>query len=211
MTESPTVEQHLKVQAKRQVLRQQNPDASPAPALPEIGDDPEEECLLAAFRQGDEAAFETLYRRHVNLLFGFAMRLAAKRSDAEDLTQEVFVRAWENRASFQSLSHLVHWLRRVTVNSWINRLRKRREFELPSDERGEILFEPEAPAACSPVARLDLEAALARLSPRLRAVAVLFDLYGFGHEEIAQFLDMTPGASKVQLHRARRRLRESLQ
>jgi len=171
---------------------------------------PEDARLLAGLCRGDELAFEMLYRRHVGLLFGLALCLTSKRAEAEDLTQEVFVRAWENRATFQSLDHFVHWLRRVAVNSWINRLRKRKELELPTDEDGVLTTEIEGPPASAPTVRLDLASALARLTPRLRAVALLFDLYGFGHDEIGEMLDMTPGASKVQLHRARRRLREML-
>jgi RNA polymerase sigma factor (sigma-70 family) len=171
----------------------------------------EEERLLAALRGGDEAVFAALYRRHVGPLHGLACRLTSRRSEAEELTQEVFVRAWERRADFRSLDHFGHWLRRVAVNSWINRLRKRRELELAVDDDGNPSDEVEAAPTGAPAIRIDLEAALARLSPRLRAVALLFDLYGYGHEEIAAMLEMTPGASKVQLHRARRRLREMLQ
>lgn len=171
----------------------------------------DEARLLAGLRRGDESAFEALYRRHVGLLHGLAYRLTSRSSEAEELTQEVFVRAWEHRADFHSVDHFVHWLRRVAVNSWINRLRKRRELELPTDDDGNETTEAQAPPDCAPAIRLDLEAALARLSPRLRAVALLFDLYGYGHEEIGAMLEMTPGACKVQLHRARRRLREMLQ
>jgi RNA polymerase sigma factor (sigma-70 family) len=171
----------------------------------------EEARQLDALKRGDERAFEALYRRHVGPLHGLAFRLTSRRSEAEELTQEVFVRAWQRRADFRSLDHFAHWLRRVAVNSWINRLRKRRELELSVDDEGNPTDEAEAAPTGSPGVRLDLEAALSRLSPRLRAVALLFDLYGYGHEEIAAMLEMTPGASKVQLHRARRRLREMLQ
>jgi RNA polymerase sigma factor (sigma-70 family) len=185
-----------------------NRSVNPPSSVPASLDDAR---LLAGLRRGDEGAFETLYRRHVGPMHGFALRLTSKRAEAEDLTQEVFVRAWESRAAFQSLDHFVHWLRRVMVNSWINRLRKRKELELPTDADGIETTEIEAPPASAPGLRLDLASALASLSPRLRAVALLFDLYGFGHDEIGELLDMTAGASKVQLHRARRRLREMLQ
>lgn len=146
-----------------------------------------------------------------------SLRLTAKRADAEDLTQEVFLAAWENRATFQSPLHLVNWLRRVAVNRWLNRARRRREFELDDDPEnldgvgGLGGGEPEAPPTSAPTVRVDLERALANLSPRLRAVVVLFDLYGLGHQEIAEELGMTAGASKVQLHRARTKLKELLQ
>ena len=171
----------------------------------------EGERLVAAVRRGEASAFEELYRRQVGTLYGLAYRLAGRAADAEELVQEAFVRAWENRATFQSSVHLARWLKRVLVNCWINDLRRRR----PGSPNGAgDPLEDESPATAIPPApaglRLDLERALRSLTPRLRAVVTLFDLYGCGHEEIAELLEMTPGAAKVQLHRARTRLREIL-
>ena len=106
---------------------------------------------------------------------------------------------------------LDRWLRRVAVNTWINHVRRGREAsleELTADGpplEGETL--PPAPVGV----RLDVERALAALPPALRAVVVLFDVYGLRHEEISGLLDITAGSSKVQLHRARQRLKEWLQ
>jgi RNA polymerase sigma-70 factor (ECF subfamily) len=167
--------------------------------------------LVARFRRGDEAAFETLYRGQERRIYAFALRLSQKPDVAADMTQEVFVKAWENRARFESVEHLARWLRRVIVNDWINALRRHRplELELLNDEDGES--ELQAPRLRDSPVRLDLERALAGLSARLRAVVLLFDVYGHGHEEIGELLGMTAGASKVQLHRARKRLKEMLQ
>ncbi len=175
--------------------------------LDEVG----ETRRLLALQRGEERAFEEIYRQHAGLVYGLSLRLTAKRADAEDLTQEVFFAAWENRATFQSPLHLVNWLRRVAVNRWLNRARRRREFELDVDPETSEPIEPEALPTSAPTVRVDLERALSQLSPRLRAVVVLFDLYGLGHQEIAEELGMTAGASKVQLHRARTRLKEILQ
>ncbi|MFN7943323.1 MAG: sigma-70 family RNA polymerase sigma factor [Thermoanaerobaculia bacterium] len=186
------------------------PDALSAAATPPAA--LEDARLLGGLRRGEARAFEALYRRHAGQVFGLALRLTSKRAEAEDLAQEVFTRAWENRGAFQSLEHFVHWLRQVAVRQWINQLRRRRELELDAPgEDGEPAPEPASPPVAAPALRLDLERALAELTPRLRAVLLLFDLYGMRHEEIGELLDMTPGASKVQLHRARRRLREVLQ
>jgi RNA polymerase sigma-70 factor, ECF subfamily len=164
--------------------------------------------LVAAFRDGDAAAFEALYRQLVRGIYALTLRLTSRVAEAEELTQEVFVRAWEARATFASPGHLQNWLRRVSVNVWINRLRRQRHVTLDD----EAVVAAHAAALSSPAGapgvRLDLERALALLSPRLRAVVLLFDLYGLDHGEIAELMGMTPGASKVQLHRARRRLRE---
>lgn len=188
-------------------------DAGPDAALPAA--DLAEERLLRGLRRGDAAAFETLYRRHASPLYGLAVRLTCRPSEAEELTQEVFVRAWEHRSDFRSLEHFARWLKRVAVNSWINQIRRRessssRPLEEGDGERDASDSSPSSRAG-SPGLRLDLERALAALTPRLRAVLLLFDLYGLRHEEIGELLGMTPGASKVQLHRARTRLRETLQ
>lgn len=162
--------------------------------------------LMRAFRAGDAAAFESLYRRLRSRVLGLAARLTGSRGEGEELTQDVFVSAWEHRRKIESVLHLERWLRRVTIHRWINALR-RNQPEPADDERTvERLASPPG----SPGARVDLERAIAELPPRLRAVLLLFDLYGLSHEEVAEHLDITAGASKVQLHRARRRLQESL-
>ena len=171
----------------------------------------EEQRLVAQLRRGEASAFEELYRKKVGLLYGLAYRLTCRKTDAEELTQEAFVRAWEHRDTFQNVEHFVRWLKRVLVNCWINNLRKRKT----GDEwRIEDELDPDSPALAAPPApaglKLDLERALEALSPRLRAVVVLYDVHGSSHDEIAELLEMTPGASKVQLHRARTRLREML-
>jgi RNA polymerase sigma-70 factor (ECF subfamily) len=171
----------------------------------------DDDRLVALLRRGESSAFESLYRRLVGRLYGLACRLAGRPGEAEELTQEAFVRAWDHRATFQSFEHLTRWLKRVLVNCWINELR-RKTIGGPA-AASEELDDHEPESAVPPVPpglKLDLERALGALTPRLRAVVTLFDLYGFRHEEIAELLEMTPGASKVQLHRARSRLREML-
>jgi RNA polymerase sigma-70 factor (ECF subfamily) len=170
----------------------------------------EDARLVRDLGRGDVAAFETVYRRRSRAVYGLAYHLCGRHGDAEELAQEVFVRLWQHRSDVQSREHLDRWLRRVTVNTWINQLRRTREasFEALVEDG---LPEPEAPAAHSGAVGLDLERALAALPPALRAVVVLFDVYGLRHDEIAELVGITAGSSKVQLHRARRRLKEWLQ
>jgi len=183
-----------------------------APAMSAAGQpaDLEEARLVRDLRQGDAAAFESVYRRRARSVYGLAYHLSGRHGEAEELAQEVFVRLWEHRADFESGEHLGRWLRKVTVNTWITHLRRAREASLDA-LREDGLAEPEAPPVSSGGARIDLERALAALSPALRAVVVLFDVYGLRHEEISELLDITAGSSKVQLHRARQRLKEWLQ
>lgn len=171
--------------------------------------DLEEERLVRDLRRDATASFEQLYARHHRRIYGLAFRLTGRPSEAEELVQEVFVRAWDHRAGFRGALHFGRWLRRVAVNTWISQLRRREPASTLEDDADEIERRPAADGA-PPGTRLDLEAAIAALPPRLRAVLLLFDLYGLRHEEIADQLEITVGASKVQLHRARRRLREVL-
>jgi RNA polymerase sigma-70 factor (ECF subfamily) len=181
------------------------PDSTPRPASLE------DSRLIARLRAGDEHAFETLYRRHSGSLFALSHHLTRQRTDAEELTQEVFTRAWQRRTSFHNADHFARWLRRVAVNTWINGLRHRRTTESLEDDEERDSHDGSPTTSAAPAGlRLDLQRALGELTPRLRAVLLLFDLYGLRHVEIAEMLEITPGASKVQLHRARTRLREML-
>ena len=169
-----------------------------------------EDGLLLRVRSGDLRAFETLYRRHCGAIHGLALRLTCRSAEAEDLTQEAFLKALQHRADFASAAHLHNWLRRVTVNTWLNRVRQKHPLQFedgraPSDAEDTRGFAPADPGL-----RLDLERALAALPVRQRSLVVLFDVYGWHHEEIGELLGIQAASSKVMLHHARRRLREML-
>ena len=167
----------------------------------------ESDVVLAA--AGDRRAFERLYRAHANRVFSICARMVSDRQRAEELTQDVFVRAWEKLASFRGDSAFTTWLHRLAVNVVLN-ARK-------SDGRRSSHFEPEEDvgdyAAAMPLMpgdMLDLEAAIKTLPPGAKKVFILHDVEGYKHEEIAEMLGVTSGSCKAQLHRARLLLRERL-
>jgi RNA polymerase sigma-70 factor (ECF subfamily) len=168
-----------------------------------------ERADVARAAAGDQDAFERLYRGHVGRVYALALRLAGQ-GEAEDLTQEVFIRAWSKLATFKGESQFGTWLHRLAVNHILSRravLKKREE----RHAFGETLLERVlAPRQKPPGARLDLEAALRMLPRRAREVFVLYDVEGYGHDEIAATLGVSVGTSKSQLHRARMLLREQL-
>jgi RNA polymerase sigma-70 factor (ECF subfamily) len=168
------------------------------------------DVVLAA--AGDRQAFERLYRGHVNRVFALCVRMLGDRALAEELTQDVFVRAWQKLALFRGDSAFGTWLHRLAVNVVLNARksegRQRQRFESnDDDDRDEF---PVAGPAPTPGLAMDLEAAIAQLPPGARRVFVLHDVEGYKHEEIAVMLDITSGGSKAQLHRARLLLREAL-
>ena len=179
----------------------------PVLETPEAGAD---EARLARMREGDRSAFEEFYRRHTGRVYALAIRLTRNRSEAEEITQEVFVRAWQHRAKLSSPSHARNWLHRVALNLWRNQLRR-------LAQRGEpLVLEPERtvhphPGNATRGLRVDLERAVGLLPDRAREVLVLHDILGYRHAEIGGLLGIATNTSKVQLHRARKRLRKVLE
>ena len=170
------------------------------------------DATLAA--SGDRQAFERLYRRHVNRVFSLCARMVGDRTRAEELTQDVFVRAWEKLELFRGESSFATWLHRLTVNVVLNERktegRRRSRFEEADEENGMDGYTGVVGSALPPGDLLDLEEAIARLPTGARRVFTLHDVEGYTHEEIAEMLGVTTGATKAQLHRARRLLRERL-
>jgi RNA polymerase sigma-70 factor (ECF subfamily) len=169
-----------------------------------------ERGLVEKARSGDVAAFETLYRQNVGRVYGLCLRLTAKPSLAEELTQQVFIRAWEKLGSFRGESALFSWLYRLATNAVYSehRTSQRRAARVtPTDDLSP--FDDPSPAR-RPDSGLDLERAIATLPPGARRVFVLHDVEGYRHQEIADMTGVATGTSKAQLHRARRLLREVL-
>jgi RNA polymerase sigma-70 factor, ECF subfamily len=166
--------------------------------------------LVRQAQAGDLVAFERLYRENERKVFGLCFRMSSDPALAEELTQEVFVRAWRKLSSFRGESAFSSWLYPLTVNVALSerRSRRRRDARIVATEDPASL--ERAPRSPAPEAGFDLEKAMAALPPGARAVFVLHDVEGRTHEEIAQLLGLAPGTSKAQLHRARRLLREAL-
>jgi RNA polymerase sigma-70 factor (ECF subfamily) len=158
--------------------------------------------------RGDTRAFERLYREHVARVHGLARRMTSGEL-ADELTQEIFVRAWQKLASFRGESAFGTWLHRVAVNVILSR-RAALAVERGRRRGGSEVLDT-VPAR--PVSRdfaVDFEAAIERLPQGARRVFVLHDVEGYKHEEIAGWLGVSSGTSKAQLHRARMLLRRHL-
>jgi RNA polymerase sigma-70 factor (ECF subfamily) len=178
----------------------------PVAAIPATDPD---RALVEAAAGGDVSAFEQLYRRHVGRVHGTLMRLAGQRAQAEDWTQEAFVRAWQKLPGFRHESAFGSWLHRLAVNVALMGMRAAGS-RVQADGDEDVLAGLPEVAQAGPDLRMDLARAVACLPPRARAVLVLHDVEGWKHEEIAVELGMAVGTSKAQLHRARQALRRLL-
>lgn len=161
-------------------------------------------------RRGDVEAFERLYREHVDRVYGLCLRMVADAALAEELTQDVFVRAWRKINSFSGRSAFSTWLHRLTVNLVISAQRTRKRHR--DRHEGDSAVIDDYPAKSSPAGlAVDLERAIADLPEQARRVFVLYQLEGYGHREVASTLGIAQGTSKAHLYKARQMLKESLQ
>lgn len=153
---------------------------------------------------GSDLSFERLYEMYRGRVFSTACRMLSNRADAEDVTQDVFVKVFKKLKSFRGESAVSTWIYRIAVNACLDFRRRRRLRQAISlDEGIEVGSTPLS------VTRL-IESTLPRMAEGYRRVFVLHDIQGLKHEEIAKVLGITDGASKSQLHRARAFLRREL-
>jgi RNA polymerase sigma-70 factor (ECF subfamily) len=167
--------------------------------------------LVAAIRRGDPGSREALYHRYKRRVFALAVRIVGA-GDAEEVSQEAFIRIFRGLPKFRGDSALGTWIYRLSVNAALSH--RSRRGAVPS-----AASDPEVPIAAAlvegpptgdAVLRARLERALWRLPVGYRTVIVLHDVEGLEHEEVAQILGCHVGTSKSQLHKARGKLREIL-
>lgn len=167
-----------------------------------------EASLIQAATAGDEGAFERLYRRHVARIHTLVRRMVGP-DQADDLTQDVFIRAWNKLPTFRAESAFGTWLHRLAVNVVLSRKRSEKSERTWFVDDADAL-DLHASRQAHPAVVVDLEQAIARLPVGARQVFVLHDVEGWTHEEIAERLGLVPGTSKSQLSRARAALRRML-
>jgi RNA polymerase sigma-70 factor (ECF subfamily) len=164
--------------------------------------------------EGDVEAFEKIYRRHHKRVYSLCVRMVKSPSDAEDLTQEVFLQLFRKLHTFRGESSFTTWLHRLTVNQVLMHFRKPLVKTEKTTEDGvtpiRIVTGTENPLRMSQIDRIALNEAIEQLSPGYRMVFILHDLEGYEHDQIGKMLGCAVGTSKSQLHKARLRLRQLL-
>ncbi|MCC6327335.1 MAG: RNA polymerase sigma factor [Acidobacteria bacterium] len=185
------------------------PSTAPAAAAFDASTPDIELCRLA--ESGNIAAFELIYQRYHRRTYSLTLRMTNSPTEAEDLTQEVFIQLFRKIGSFRGDSAFSTWLHRLTVNQVLMHFRRRSVKNEKTSEDGEM---PEQtvvgsanPRKMQIVDRIALKNAIAELPNGYRNVFVLHDVEGYEHEEVAKMLKISVGTSKSQLHKARLKLR----
>jgi len=163
------------------------------------------DSVVARARTGDPAALEALFRAFEVPVYNLARRICRTAEDAEDVLQETFFEVFRSIGRYREEGSLWGWIRTIAASKALMRLRRnkyRETEELQDDVMGQRREDTHL--------RMDLEAALERLSESARSVVWLHDVEGYTHEEIASMMGKTPSFSKSQLARAHVRLRRWL-
>ena len=182
----------------------------------------DESVLVAEAKAGSYAAFEELVNRYERKIYRLGLNITGSPEDAEDVLQEAFLKAFEHLPEFREDSRFYTWIVRIAVNEGLMKLRKRRSskevsFQDAEGDDGEPVVHdftdwrpnPEQVLAQSELEDI-LQKAVRALPPTFRTVFHLRDVEGLSTEETATMLDLSVGAVKARLFRARMRLREEL-
>ncbi len=165
--------------------------------------------LVSAAQRGDLIAFEALVGRYRTPAYRVALRILGDPTDAEDVTQDSFLQAWQALPTLRARRAFSTWLYRIVTNRCLNAIRSRRATEILPNE---IEDETRRPNHVTEARRRleTLRRAITRLTPEQRAPFVLRELEGLSYEEIADVLETTVPAIKGRLHRARLALLEAM-
>jgi RNA polymerase sigma-70 factor (ECF subfamily) len=209
-------------EAEAPVPSSARPLSSPA----ETAADPDR-ALVDRARAGDAGAFEMLVRRYQGWVFTLALRMLGDRGEAEDMAQEIFLKAYRGLKRFKGASRFSTWLYAIASHHCLNQLETRRRRPRPhgqaGDRRDHAESDPpaavdrladQAPHADALLERMDLariiQAELANLTAEHRIILVLRDIQGLSYEQIARTLRLELGTVRSRLHRARMEMRARL-
>ncbi len=183
--------------------------SSQAVSLNLIIKNPDEDFqLVEKAIDGSCDAFKELFMKNVSRVHSLCLRISSDTYLAEELTQEVFIHAWEKLRSFQFESKFSTWLHSIAVNQFLMHLRSEKRYtdkvaEFGKENNpGKIMDNNDS--------RIDLEKAIEKLPEQAKAVLVLHDIEGYKHNEISKMMNIQTGTSKAHLHRARKILRKEL-
>ena len=170
-------------------------------------------------QEGDSRGFARLYQLYTRRVYGLCLHMVKDPIEAEDLTQDAFLRIFRKIHTFRGDSQFSTWLHRLTVNIVLMSFRKKKHPQISLDETFESNEEARKPNfefsvpdlnLNGVIDRINLESAINQLPGGCKKMLVLHDIQGYEHHEISRILGCTVGNSKSQLHKARMRLRQLL-
>ncbi len=173
----------------------------------------EDADLVRLCQNGDMAAFEQLFYRHQDRVYNVAYKMMAHQEDALDLTQEIFLKAYQKMGKFKFRSAFSTWLYRLAVNMCIDELRKRKSANTVSLKEAVLEADANTPEddAISGDQERQIWEAINSLKKKERAIIILRDMEGLSYKEIAEVLKCSVGRVKSRLHEARQKLRAILE
>jgi RNA polymerase sigma-70 factor (ECF subfamily) len=185
----------------------------------EADDEPQDETIVARIRTG-ERLFGLLYERYRTRTFALAFGMTGQREQAEDLTQEIFLRVYQRLNTFQGQAKFSTWFYRIALNQCLNHCRnerrRRQTVANPDDGQATVLVELRVvEQADATLLQKELQhqirSALLSLKPEVRVLLLLKEIEGLSYEEIAERLECSPGTVASRLSRARRLLARKLE
>ncbi len=173
----------------------------------------DEERLIVQIKEGDHEAYGVLVRRYMKQAYDLAFSFVNDHDDADDVTQDAFVRAYRSIKSFRQGSQFRTWLYRIVVNLSLNLLKQRRrilkrEFSVFSLLARDVASDPAAPYDLD--LRMHVERALYQLSTLQRSVVILRCIDGLSTKQVSEILGCSDGTVKKHLHRGLRKMRAML-
>ena len=169
----------------------------------------EDSQLIKKSIEGNSEAFKELFMKNVNRVHSLCLRISADIHLTEDLTQEVFIKAWEKLNTFKFECKFSTWLHSIAMNQFLMHLRSKKRENEKTVEFGKE-NDLQIVKQNSNDHRIDLQNAINNLPDQARAVLVLHDIGGYKHIEISKMMSIETGTSKAHLHRARKILRKEL-
>lgn len=189
-------------------------------ALKPLSDRMTDEELVSRAKDGDYEAFEFLFERHRTLVYRFVYQMAPRRDDAEDIVQEVFVRAFQNLHRYRDEAKFTTWILRIASNLSTDRARMshRRHALEQQEAAGALTWMTSETSHEDPIKNLESEARIIALRKAIEALpehhkkaVVMRDLQEMEYADIAEVFGCTVGGAKLRVLRARRALRDRLQ
>lgn len=184
----------------------------------EKGDELQDESIVARIRAGERQLFGLLYQRYRTRTFALAFGMTGQREQAEDLTQEIFLRVHERLNTFQGQAKFATWFYRIALNHCLNHCRHERHRRTLANPDGPAAILVEVRAVEQADATLlrkeiqqQLRSALLSLKPEIRVLLLLKEIEGLSYEEIAERLECSPGTIASRLSRGRRLLARKLE